>query len=162
MIDVMLVRIVHGRADERAPMTRDNDPGMVAELDRLDAAVKAAPPGDTTAQIALWRQVTRLAQWFFIARGSGDQPRPYGVAAEQGPMVCLYSSAARASEVGLVGEDGAPAPLFAVPMPAAIDYVASLGAAGVVGVVLDHPRLGHYIPLANLGLLKGWLEEATR
>ncbi len=141
-------------------MTRDNDPGMVAELDRLDAEVRAAPAGDTTAQIALWRHVTGLAHWFFIARGSGDRPRPYGVAAEQGAMICLYSSAARANEaaraLGLVESEGGAVPLFGVPMPGAIDYVASFGEAGVFGVTLDHPRLGHYIPLANLGLLKGW------
>ncbi|GLZ41601.1 hypothetical protein [Actinokineospora sp. NBRC 105648] len=147
-------------------MTRDNDPEMVAELDRLDGAVRAAPAGDTTAQIALWRQVTGLEHWFFIARGSADQPRPYAAGAEQGPMICLYSSAARANEaarsLGLADAGGGAAPLFSVPMPAAIDYVASFDKAGVVGVALDHPRLGHYIPLANLGLLKGWIEGAAR
>jgi hypothetical protein len=147
-------------------MTEDNDPEMVAELDRLDEAVRAAPAGDTTAQIALWRQVTGLARWFFIARGSADRPSPYGVAAEQGPMVCLYSSAARANDaaraLGLADPEGAAVPLLVVPMPAAVDYVASLGTVGVVGVVLDHPRLGHYIPLANLGLLKGWIEGTAR
>ncbi len=147
-------------------MTEDNSPELVAELDRLDAAVKAAPAGDTTAQIALWRRVTALKHWFFIARGSADRPRPYAVAAEQGPMICLYSSAARASEagrtLGLVDSESVPVPLFSVPVSAAIDYVASFGAAGVFGVTLDHPRLGHYIPLANLGLLKGWIEGAGR
>ncbi len=147
-------------------MTRDNDPEVVAELDRLDEAVKAAPAGDTTAQIALWRQVTGLEHWFFIARGSADQPRPYGVAAEQGPMICLYSSAARANEaaraLGLGDPEGGAVPVLSVPMPAAIDYVASFGKSGVFGVTLDHPRLGHYIPLANLGLLKGWIEGAAR
>ena len=144
-------------------MTRDNNPEMIAELDRLDEAVRAAPAGDTTAQIALWRQVTGLEHWFFIARGSADQPRPFGVGAEQGPMICLYSSAARANEaagtLGLADAEGGAVPLFAVPMPVAIDYVASFGKAGVVGLTLDHPRLGHYIPLANLGLLKGWVEQ---
>ncbi len=147
-------------------MTTDNDPAMVAELDRLNEAVQAAPAGDTTAQIALWRQVTGLARWFFIARGSADQPRPFGVAAEQGPMICLYSSAARANEaaraLGLVDPEGGAVPLLGVPMPGAIDYLASFEKAGVFGVTLDHPRLGHYIPLANLGLLKGWLEGAAQ
>ncbi|MGM1062513.1 hypothetical protein [Saccharothrix sp. Mg75] len=147
-------------------MTRDNDPDVAAELDRLDAAVRAAPPGDTTAQIALWRWVAALEHWFFIARGSADRPRPYGVAAEQGPMICLYSSAARAGEaaraLGLVDPGSGTTPLFSVPAPAAIDYVASFGQTGVFGVTLDHPRLGHYVPLANLGLLKGWVEGAGR
>lgn len=145
-------------------MTRDDDADVVAELDRLDQAVRAAPAGDTTAQIALWRQVTGLEHWFFIARGSAEQPRPFAVAAEQGPMICLYSSAARADEaartLGLADSEGGGVSLFSVPMPAAIDYVASFDKVGVVGVTLDHPRLGHYIPLANLGLLKGWLGGA--
>ncbi|MCC8247668.1 hypothetical protein [Saccharothrix luteola] len=144
-------------------MTRDNSPEAVAELDRLEEAVKAAPAGDTTAQIALWRQATSLEHWFFIARGSADRPRPYAVAAEQGSMICLYSSAARANEaaraLGLLDPEGDAAPLLGVPMPAAIDYVASFGQAGVFGVTLDHPRLGHYIPLTNLGLLKSWVER---
>ncbi|WP_454729211.1 hypothetical protein [Cellulosimicrobium protaetiae] len=143
-------------------MTRDNDPAAVAELDRLDEAVRAAPAGDTTAQIALWRQATRLETWFFIARGPEDRPRPYAVGAAQGPMVCLYSSADRAREaavaLGVVGE-GAAVPLLAVPVPDAIDYVASFGAAGVVGVTLDNPRIGHHVPLANLGLLTAWAAE---
>ncbi|WP_106614059.1 hypothetical protein [Saccharothrix carnea] len=147
-------------------MTRDNSPETVAELDRLDKAVRAAPAGDTTAQIALWRQTTALEHWFFIARGSADRPRPYAVAAEQGPMICLYSSAARANEaaraLGLLDSEDGAAPLFGVPMPTAIDYVASFGQTGVVGVALDHPRLGHHIPLTNLGLLKGWIEGVGR
>ncbi|MBD5787571.1 hypothetical protein IF650_15475 [Cellulosimicrobium terreum] len=146
-------------------MTADNDPEALAELDRLDAAVRAAPAGDTTAQIALWQQVTRLETWFFIARGTSDQPRPYAVASAQGPMICLYSGAGRAVEaargLGLVASEGDGVPLFGVPMPAAIDYVASFGEAGVVGVTLDHPRIGHYIPLANLGLLQGWVDGAA-
>ncbi|WP_410657565.1 hypothetical protein [Amycolatopsis sp. lyj-112] len=147
-------------------MTGDNSPEMVAELDRLDEAVKAAPAGDTAAQIALWRQATCLEHWFFIARGSTEQPRPYAVASEQGPMICLYSSSARANEaarvLGLVDSEGEAVPLYGVPMPAAIDYVASFDKSGVVGVTLDHPRIGHHIPLANLGVLKGWIEGAAR
>lgn len=145
-------------------MTRDNDPALVAELDRLDEAVSAAPAGDTSAEIALWQQATRLEQWFFIARGSAEQPRPYGVAFDDGPMICLYSSAERAQEAARilgVAADGEQVPLFSVPLPQAIDYVAAFGQAGVFGVTLDHPRIGHYIPLGNLGLLKSWLEGAA-
>ena len=149
-------------------MTRDNAPEMLAALDRLDAAVRAAPPGDTTAQIALWQQAARLETWFFVARGAAHAPRPFAVAPAQGPMICLYSSAGRARDaarsLGLVAAeaDADAVPVLAVPMPAAIDYVASFGEVGVVGVTLDHPRTGHSIPLANLGLLKGWLAEGER
>ncbi|SMF00978.1 hypothetical protein L603_001000001010 [Cellulosimicrobium cellulans J34] len=146
-------------------MTTDNDPAAVAELDRLDGEVRAAAPGDTTAQVALWRHVSRLATWFFVARGEPDRPRPYAVAAPQGPMVCLYSSATRARDaahaLGVVPA-GEPVPLLAVPMPDAVGYVASLGAAGVVGVALDHPRIGHFVPLANLTTLQAWVEEDAR
>ncbi|MDF9717039.1 hypothetical protein INN71_12710 [Nocardioides sp. ChNu-153] len=134
--------------------------GEPTELDRLDAAVRAAPAGDTSAQIALWQHVSRLPQWFFIARGSAEQPRPYGVAFDQGPVVCLYSSADRARDaaraLGLADGAGDVA-LYAVPLPAAIDYVAAFQQVGVFGVALDHPQLGHWIPLANLGMLKSWL-----
>jgi hypothetical protein len=147
-------------------MIEDNNPEVIAELDRLDEAVRAAPAGDTTAQIALWRQATALEHWFFISRGSADRPRPYAVAAEQGPMICLYSSAARAKEatrvLGLADSESGEVPTFGVPMPTAIDYVASFGKVGVFGVTLDHPRLGHYIPLANLGLLKSWIGGSGR
>ncbi|MEU5693280.1 hypothetical protein [Actinosynnema sp. NPDC020468] len=78
-------------------MTGDGDTGTAAESDRLDAAVRAAPAGDTTAQIALWRRVTALEHWFFIARGPADRPRPYAAAAAQGPMICLYSRVSRAA-----------------------------------------------------------------
>src|SRR5690606_18492587 len=126
---------------------RDDDPELLAELDRLDEAVRAAPAGDTTAQIELWQQVARLETWFFIARGSSERPSPFGVASAQGPTICLYSSAARAGEaartLGLVGSESGTVPLFGVPMPAAIDYLASFGEVGVVGVALDHPRIGH-------------------
>lgn len=146
-------------------MNADNDPEVVAELDRLNEAVRAAPAGDTSAQIALWQQAIKLERWFFIARGSADQPSPFGVAAEPGPMICLYSSAARANEaarsLGLVEEATDSVPLLAVPMPAAIDYLASFGQAGVFGVTLDHPRIGHFIPLANLAMLKQWAEDGA-
>ncbi len=140
-------------------MLEEDGADVGAELDRLNAAVAAAPPEDTGPQIALWQRVATLPTWFFIARGTVDRPSPYAVAAPQGPMVCLYSSAERADaagrELGATTEDGSVR-LLSVPMPQAIDYVASLGAAGVFGVTLDHPRIGHFIPLANLSFVKQW------
>src|SRR5690606_23980922 len=40
-----------GTRRDEARMTTDNDPAAVAELDRLDSEVRAAAPGDTTAQV---------------------------------------------------------------------------------------------------------------
>lgn len=143
-------------------MSNDTDPRVTDELDRLNEAVRTAPAGDSSAEMALWQQVARLENWFFIARGSAEQPTPYAAAFESGPVVYLYSSASRATEsarnLGLAEPETDRVPLFAVPMPKAIDYLASLGQAGVFGVTIDHPRIGHYIPLANLGMLKKWRE----
>jgi hypothetical protein len=141
------------------------DDTLAAELDELNAAVRAAPDGDTSAQIALWQRVSRLDRWFFINRGSAEAPRPYAVAAEQGPMVCVYSSGARADEaartLGLVGP-GDSVQVLALPMPGAIDYLTSFGQSGVVAVTLDHPHIGHFIPLGNLGAVKRWAEAVRR
>ncbi len=62
-----------GSDDEERGSAHDprQRPAAVAELDRLDEAVRSAPAGDTSAQIALWRQAARLGTWFFIARGRG-------------------------------------------------------------------------------------------
>lgn len=49
-------------------------------------------------------------------------------------------------------------PLLAVPMPAALDYLASFAQSGVYGVALDHPLIGRFIPLANLRFLKTSLD----
>lgn len=131
-------------------MTNDT----AAELARLERAVRAAPAGDPTAEIALWRYVAGLDRWYFIARGSAEQPRPYAIAARQGPMICVYSSAERAEEAARgFGMEG-PVPTFTVPLPAALDYVAAFSQSGVFGVTVDHPRLGHFVPLGNLALLK--------
>lgn len=123
----------------------------------VDARIAALTAGAPDAEIDLWRAVVRLPQWFFIARGEADNPRPYGVAFDAGPVICLYSSAERANEaaasLGLIEEGGSTA-LLAVPLPAALDWMQSFAAAGVFGVALDHPQVGHYIPLPNLAFLQ--------
>ncbi|WP_196780848.1 tetratricopeptide repeat protein [Nocardioides sambongensis] len=153
-----------GAAEVERPA--DNDPETVAEIDRLSQAVRSAPEGDSTAEVALWQQVAGLRTWFFIARGPDDEPRPFALALDQGPVICLYSSAARAREAARLldaaGVEGGPVPLLGVPMPEAVDYVASFGRSGVFGVALDHPHAGHYIPLANLGMVKGWADGSAR
>jgi len=136
-------------------MTDPSD-AVLAELDRLDAAVGAAP-GDIGAQISLWRAVAGLEQWFFINRGTAESPRPYAIAAEAGQMLCIFSSASRAQNTargsGLVSVDD-PVPLFSIPLPAAIDWALALGQYGVVGVTIDYPQLGAWSPLPNLAGLR--------
>jgi hypothetical protein len=131
-------------------------PEVLAELDRLDAACRAAP-GDIEPQIRLWQAVAGLDQWVFINRGTAEQPRPYALAAEAGQMLCIYSSAERAQAGavtnGLV-QAGEPVPLFQIPLPAAIDWALALGERGVAGVTLDYPQLGAWCPLPNLVRLR--------
>lgn len=123
----------------------------------VDARVAALASGAPDAEIDLWRAVVRLPEWFFIARGEPDRPRPYGVAFDAGPVICVYSSAERAQraarDLGLAGESES-VPLMTVPMPAALEWIQSFAAAGVFGIALDHPTLGHYVPLPNLGFLQ--------
>ncbi len=130
---------------------------MKTPVDEVDARLVALRQGAPDAEIDLWRAVVRLPEWFFIARGEADKPRPYGVALEAGPVICMYSRAERAHEaaemLGLLGESGST-PLMTVPMPAALDWIQSFAAAGVFGLALDHPQVGHYVPLANLAFLK--------
>ena len=136
-------------------MTDPTD-AVLAELDRLDAAVGAAP-GDIGAQITLWHAVAALEQWIFINRGTTESPRPYAIAADAGQMLCIFSSASRAQQTardsGLVSADDA-VPLFSIPLPAAIDWALALGAHGVAGVAIDYPRLGAWTPLPNLAGLR--------
>jgi len=136
-------------------MTDPSD-AVLAELDRLDAAVGAAP-GDIGAQIRLWKAVAALEHWVFINRGTPESPRPYAIAADAGQMLCIFSSASRAQQTahgsGLVSADD-PVPLFSVPLPAAIDWALSLGQYGVAGVTIDYPQLGTWSPLPNLAGLR--------
>ena len=136
-------------------MTDPSD-AVLAELDRLDAAVGAAP-GDIAAQIRLWKAVAALEHWVFINRGTPESPRPYAIAADAGQMLCIFSSASRAQQTahgsGLVSADD-PVPLFSVPLPAAIDWALSLGQYGVAGVTIDYPQLGTWSPLPNLAGLR--------
>jgi len=137
-------------------MMTDPSDAALAELDRLDAAVRDAP-GDISAQIRLWKAVAALEHWFFINRGTAEAPRPYAIAADAGQLLCIYSSPSRAQQTardsGLVSGDDA-VPLFAVPLPTAIDWALSLGQYGIAGVAIDYPQLGAWCPLPNLAGLK--------
>lgn len=137
-------------------MMAEPSESVLAELDRLDAAVRASP-GDIGAQIALWRAVAALEHWVFINRGTVENPRPFAIAADAGQLLCIYSSASRAQqaarESALVPADD-PVPLFSVPLPAAIDWALGLGPLGVAGVSIDYPRLGAWSPLPNLAGLR--------
>jgi len=137
-------------------MMTDPSAEVLAELARLDAAVREAP-GEIDAQIRLWQAVAALEHWVFINRGTAEKPRPFAIAAEAGQMLCIYSSASSAQQTardsGFVSGDDA-VPLFSIPLPAAIDWALALGPHGIVGVTIDYPQLGAWCPLPNLAGLR--------
>lgn len=129
-----------------------NGDSVTAELDRLNEACRAAPQ-EIEPQIALWSAVASLDEWVFVNRGTAEQPRPYALAAEAGHLVCVYSTAERARAGALANglvPDSEVVPMFSMPLPAALEWVLELGAAGVAGVTVDYPQLGAWTPLPNL------------
>ncbi|WP_146796885.1 hypothetical protein [Agrococcus baldri] len=131
-------------------------PQAVAEIDRLDQVARARPD-ELQPQIDLWRAVAALEFWIGINRGTPESVRPYMLAAEAGPMLCVFSSATRAKEAaeanGLIAP-GEPVPLFIVQLPAALDWAMSFGEHGVIGVTIDYPRIRSWCPLPNLAKLR--------
>ncbi|WP_206447164.1 hypothetical protein [Agrococcus sp. KRD186] len=83
-------------------------PESVAEIDRLNQVAQARP-GEIEPQIELWRAVANLDFWFGINRGTPEVLRPYMLAAEPGPMLCVFSSATRAKEAAQANGLIAPA-----------------------------------------------------
>lgn len=137
-------------------MTVEPSPQSVAEIDRLDQVCRDRA-GEIEPQIELWKAVTALEFWVCINRGTPEVPRPYMLAAEAGPMLCVFSSATRAKESALINGLIAPdelVSLFSVPLPAALDWAMSFGEHGVTGVAIDYPKLGSWCPLPNLAMFR--------
>jgi hypothetical protein len=129
----------------------DNAPVLIEELDRRNDARRAAP-GDQAAEMALWEAAARLGLWFVVNNGTTEEPRPTGLQLEGvGSLIAVYSNQARAQAAAGEGT------VLGVPMPAALDWLASYAQRGVSGIVLDHPGIGAWIPLANLSYLKRWV-----
>ncbi|WP_229051474.1 hypothetical protein [Aeromicrobium sp. Leaf350] len=137
---------------EEAAQPANPAPPTVAEIDALNAEYLAAPE-DQDRQIRFWQAVVALDRWYLINRGTEDAPRPFALQTGEGPLVCLYTSEERAGAAaeanGLV-PPGETVPLFSMPLPAAIDWVLSLGEHGLAGVIVDHPQIGAWCPLPNL------------
>lgn len=129
--------------------TRD---ALVRELDRRKEAFDAAP-GDTHAEMAVWEAAAKLPDWFVVNRGTPEQPMPGGFELDGvGTLIGVYSTAERAAEVG-----GSAATLLAVPMPQALDWLASFAQNGVAGLVLDSP--GPWTSLSNLRFFRQWIPK---
>lgn len=130
----------------------ENDPALIAELDRRKAAV-AATPGDPGAERAVWEAAAQLGFWHLVNRGTADDPRPSGFEVDGvGRLLGVYSTRERAGAVA--GEGGT---VLAVPMPGALKWLASFAQHGVAGIVLDHP--GPWTPLGNLRFFAQWVPQ---
>lgn len=121
---------------------------VLATIDRLAMRSKAAP-NEVGPQTTLWKALTALPQWVCINRGTPQAPRPFMLAGESGPILCIFTSAARAKqaahESGLVPA-GEQIVLFAPPLPQAVDWALSYAKYGVVGLAVDYSRLGSWCP----------------
>jgi hypothetical protein len=136
----------------------DPSPEEVADIDRRAAALKEEPES-FAAMDALWRAVYSLDRWIFIARGTDDQPAPYAGELPQGPMLFAFTTGERARTAALgmgLSEDEA-SKLLAVPLPAAIEWVASFSSVGVKGITFDFPAAGYFAPLENLVPMRDYM-----
>ncbi|WP_067436705.1 tetratricopeptide repeat protein [Nocardioides jensenii] len=140
----------------------DPRPEALAEIERLNAAVLAAP-GDSGPEIEFWTAVAALDVWIFINTGTSEDPRPFALTSPDGPMLTIFSSGARAQacavDRGLVPE-GSPASLLAVPLPAALDWSMSFAQHGIAGVTIDYPQIGAWCHLPNLAHLRHVREQS--
>lgn len=131
----------------------ENAPVLVEELDRRKATLAAAP-GDREAEMAFWQAAAQLGVWYVVNRGTQEAPQPSGFTQPGvGNLLGVYSTRER---VGAVAGPGST--FFGVPMPQALDWLASFGAHGVAGIVMDHP--GPYLPLGGLSYLQRWVPSA--
>jgi hypothetical protein len=125
-------------------------PAAVARLDRLAAAARA-DPADEAAAVELWRALLALDHWILIARGDVAHPVPYAAALPQGPTVLAFTTPERARAAGVaMGLPEAEAGrLLATPLPAAVEWAATLQGVGIVAIAIDGVA-GASAPLAGL------------
>lgn len=132
------------------------DRQLLERIDRLDQMCKASPK-EVAPQVKLWEAVASLPYWICINRGTPQAPRPFMLAGQSGPILCVFTTPQRARQAALsVGiiQEGDPLILFAPPLPGAMDWAMSFEKYGVTGLTIDYPRIGVWSSLTNLAHLK--------
>ncbi len=148
---------------ERAPSGADApevSPELIAALDRAAEASKQAPT-DVAVQERLWRAAFALDRWFFLARGTDDEPTPFALRTDDGAVIFAFSTADRAHAAALgfgLSEDESSR-MLAVPLPSAAAWVASYAEAGVEALVFDAPGNGAMAPLSNLAAMAVYISQ---
>jgi len=103
--------------------------------------------------LAFWNAYFRLPHWLLIARGEEGSISPFVVVAHEKPTMLVFSDAESATRIGLAAglSESEASMLIALPMPGAIDLVASFAQHGVQAVQFDaHVEGGIVIPIGNL------------
>lgn len=133
-------------------MSENTRDALVRELDLRKGAFREAPE-NTRTEMAVWEAAAKLPDWFLVNRGTPEKPMPAGFEFDGvGKLIGVYSTAERAAEAA-----GAEATLLAVPLPHALDWLASFAQNGVAGLVLDSP--GPWTSLSNLRFFRQWVPQ---
>ncbi|PFG19476.1 hypothetical protein [Serinibacter salmoneus] len=94
---------------------------------------------ESVAQLAAWQDAFGLEKWFFIARGSDEEPTPFAMQIEERGVVATFTSPERAvafaAASGLPEEEGRR--LLAVPVDRVTDLLMGYMESGVDTLVLD-------------------------
>jgi hypothetical protein len=103
--------------------------------------------------LAFWNAYFRLPHWLLIARGEEGNISPFVVVARDKPTVLVFSDAEAAKAIGIAAglPEAEASKLIALPLPGAIEFVASFAQHGVQAVQFDaHVDGGIVIPIGNL------------
>lgn len=131
----------------------------------LPGLLRAAMESKSTPQIlAFWNAYFRLPHWLLIARGEEGNISPFVVVTRDRPTVLVFSDAEVAKSVGIAAglPEAEASKLIALPLPGAIEFVASFARHGVQAVQFDpHVDGGIVIPIGNLPQMRADLLGAA-
>ncbi|TNU76357.1 hypothetical protein FH969_03730 [Miniimonas arenae] len=131
-------------------MTSDGAQPDLAGGAQPDLAGGAQPDGEQ--HLAAWRAAYALEQWYFLARGYGDQVTPFALEQDGRGFICVFTTPQAASDFGVAsGLDEAEAGrLLAIPPGDATEYLLEFVADGVHAVALDPGTQDEAVLLAAL------------
>lgn len=149
-------------APENPPALAVPTPDTIASIDARAAAWRENL-GDVELQSALWREVFALEHWFFVPRGTPEQPQPLMLTLPEGPAILAFTSPdrARAAAQGLGLPPETSDSVIAVSLPEAIEWAAGLAQHGVRVAVFDYGVQGYLAPLGNLVPMRDWLATGS-
>lgn len=111
---------------------------------------------ESVAQLAAWQDAFDLETWFFIARGSDEEPTPFAMQLEGRGVIATFTSPERAvafaAASGLPEEEGRR--LLAVPVDRVTDLLMGYLESGVDTLVLDPGTQDAALVLAALPHVK--------